>query len=95
MRAKPFLLVTAGLAGLFGLLMALYYFAAPVTPPNVVGDSLDEAAAKLDDAGIHVDIDGAHGTVTAQSPGSEQQWFRYQDFEITYEDESGTHTIRG
>jgi len=39
-----------------------------VTAPDVVGDSLVEAHAKLADAGIDADIEGAQGTVTAQHP---------------------------
>lgn len=94
-EAKPVLFAAAAIAVIMAVILATWYFDAGVTAPDVVGLPLDEAATSLHDAGISIDIDGAEGAVTGQHPIGGEQWFRYQDFELTYINDSGTHTIGG
>ena len=94
-EVKPVLFGAAAIAFIMAVIIAAWYFDAGVTAPDVVGLPLDEAATSLHDAGISIDIDSAEGTVTRQHPIGGEQWFRYQDFELTYINDSGTHTIGG
>ena len=94
-EAKPVLFAAAAIAVIAAAIIAAWYFDAGVTAPDVVGLPVDEAAASLHDAGISIDTDGAEGTVTGQHPIGGEQWFRYRDFELTYVNDSGTHTIGG
>lgn len=91
--AKPVLVLAFGVFAILAAILAGWYFAAGVTAPNVTGLPLDDAAASLHNAGISIDIHGAEGVVTDQHPIGGEQWFRYQDFVLTYTNDSGTHTI--
>ena len=94
-EVKPVLFGAAAIAVIMAVIVAAWYFDAGVTAPDVVGLPLDEAATSLHDAGISIDVENAEGTVTDQHPIGGEQWFRYQDFELTYINDSGTHTIGG
>lgn len=81
-RARPSVVVTVGISVLavvvVAVLLALSWF-APVSVPNVVGMTVDEAVATLGDAGIDVDGLDGDGTVTDQSPVAGEQWRRGDD----------------
>ena len=87
--------VTLGTLAGVALALVIWFFGVYKIAPDVVGDSVTDAAATLHDSGIAIDIDGAEGTVVSQSPLAGERWFRYQHFILTYTDDSGTHTIGG
>ena len=92
---KPAVVLTSLVVLILATILAGWYFTAGVTAPNVIGASVDEAAASLHKAGISIDTHGEQGTVTDQKPIGGEQWFRYQEFVLTYMNDSGTHTIGG
>jgi len=93
--AKPLLFAAAGITVIMAVILAAWYFDTGVTAPNVIGMPVSEASTSLHDAGISIDVKGAEGTVTGQHPIGGEQWFRYEDFELTYTNDSGTHTLGG
>lgn len=72
-----------------------WHFGTYKVAPNVLGQSLDQAATTLHQAGIDIDIGDAEGTVTDQEPIGGERLFRYNDFVLTYTNETGTHVIGG
>jgi len=90
------LIVTLSLltAMIIAAIIAGVYF-APVTAPNVVGMSVPEAAAKLANAGIRIEVAAKAGVVTDQSPIAGERWTRGDDFVLTYTNDTGTHVIGG
>ncbi len=87
--------VTLGTLAVVALALVIWFFGLYKIAPDVVGDSVEEAAVTLHDAGIPIDVTGAEGTVVAQHPIAGERWFRYQNFILTYTDDTGTHTIGG
>ncbi len=81
-RARPSIMLTVGVSVLaivvVAVLLAMSYF-APVSVPNVVGMTVEEAVATLADAGINVEGLDGDGTVTDQSPVAGEQWRRGDD----------------
>ncbi len=75
--------------------LAIWFFGLYKIAPDVVGHSVEDAAALLHEAGISIDTRGAEGTVIAQHPIAGERWFRYKDFVLTYTNNSGIHTIGG
>ncbi|WP_291382799.1 PASTA domain-containing protein [Demequina sp.] len=84
-----------GTLAVVALALVIWFFGMYKIAPDVTGDSVDEAAQALHDAGIPIDITGADGTVVDQHPSAGERWFRYQNFILTYTDASGTHTVGG
>jgi beta-lactam-binding protein with PASTA domain len=89
------LAVTFGAVAIVAVALMTWFFGTYKIAPDVVGDSVDQAATSLHEAGISIDVKDAHGTVTAQHPIAGERWFRHQDFILTYTNESGTHTVGG
>ena len=87
--------VTLGTLAVVALALVICFFGLYKIAPDVVGDSVEEAATTLHEAGIPIDVTGAEGTVVNQHPIAGERWFRYQNFILTYTDASGTHTIGG
>lgn len=87
--------VALGTLAVVALALVIWFFGIHKIAPDVVGDSVEDAAATLHDAGIPIDVTGAEGTVVAQHPIAGERWFRYQNFILTYTADSGTHTIGG
>ncbi len=87
--------VTLGTLAVVALALVIWFFGLYKIAPDVVGDSVEEAATTLHEAGIPIDVTGAEGTVVNQHPIAGARWFRYQNFILTYTDASGTHTIGG
>lgn len=87
--------VALGTLAVVALAIVIWFFGLYKIAPDVIGDSVDEAAATLHEAGIPIDVNGAEGAVVAQHPLAGERWFRYQNFILTYTDDSGTHTISG
>ena len=77
--------VVALLAVLIGVIAAGMYF-APVTVPDVVGMTLEDATATLTDAGIDVRDGSAEGTVEEQSPIAGEQWRKGDQMALTFSD---------
>ncbi|MCB2413959.1 PASTA domain-containing protein [Demequina sp. TTPB684] len=94
-RVALALAVTFGSIAVVALALVTWFFGIYEIAPDVVGDPVDQAAESLRDSGISIDIEDAHGTVTAQHPIAGERWFRHQDFILTYTNESGTHTVGG
>ena len=93
--AKPLLLAAASIVVIMAVILAVWFFGTGVTAPDVIGLPVGEASASLHDAGISIDVKGAEGIVTDQHPSGGEQWFRSQDFELTYTNDTGTHTLGG
>ena len=87
--------ITWGTLAVVALALVIWFFGIYKVAPDVIGDSVDDAAATLHEAGIPIDITGAEGTVVSQHPLGGERWFRYQHFILTYTDDSGTHTVGG
>ncbi len=87
--------VTLGTLAVVALALVIWFFGVYRIAPDVVGDSVEDAAATLHEAGIPIDVTGAKGTVVAQHPIAGERWFRYQNFILTYTDDTGTHTVGG
>ena len=87
--------ITLGTLAVVALALVIWFFGIHKIAPDVIGDSVEESAATLHEAGIPIDVTGAEGTVVNQHPIAGERWFRYQNFILTYTDDSGTHTIGG
>lgn len=93
--ARMKLVVALLIVAIAASVIALLYYGQPMIVPSVIGLPLETAASVLDEAGIGVDTKGMDGVVVAQDPIAGEQWFRNNDFIITYSNDSGTRTTGG